>query len=294
MSTRSMTGFGHGRAAAGGLRVDVEVSSVNRKSLDVLLNVPKSLGALESRLHEEVGRVLSRGRISVSVQVRESAVQRRESVRVDTDLAASYLKALRAAAKKLKLADDLTARSLLEWPGVLRMESPEDDVATLWPLVQRALKQALKAIDAMRAREGQALAKDLEARLRLKKELLAEIRGHAPAAVARYREALRQRIQALRLEVDLPADRLEREVVMFAERADITEEMTRLDSHLSQAAGLLRSPDPAGKALDFVAQEMGREINTIGSKANDAEIARRVVLFKTELDRFREQVQNIE
>lgn len=294
MSTRSMTGFGRGAAAVGGLRVEVEVSSVNRKSLDVILNLPKSLVALESRMHEAVGQVLSRGRISVDVHVRESAAERRASVRVDADLAGAYLKELRATARKLKMADDLSARMLLQLPGVIRLESPEDNVEALWPILQKALQQALLAIDRMRAREGQALAKDLEARLTLKRNLLAEIRQHAPAAVARYREALRQRIQGLRLEVDIPADRLEREVVMFAERADITEEMTRLDSHLQQAAGLLRSKEPAGKALDFVAQEMGREINTIGSKANDAEIAKRVVLFKTELDRFREQVQNIE
>jgi uncharacterized protein (TIGR00255 family) len=294
MSVRSMTGFGQGTAAQGGLRVDVQISSVNRKQLDVVLNLSKSLAALESRMHEAVGRVLSRGRISVDVHVRESAAQRRESVRVDDVLAAAYMKALRASARKFKLADDLTAQSLLTLPGVLRLESPEDDVETIWPLLQRALLQALKAIDRMRAREGRALAGDLAGRLNLKQNLLAEIRSQAPASVARYREALRQRVQALRLEVEISPDRLEREVVMFAERADITEEITRLGSHLEQALGLLRSRDPAGKALDFVAQEMGREINTIGSKANDAAIARCVVLFKTELDRFREQVQNIE
>ena len=294
MSARSMTGFGRGVAVRGGLRVEVEISSVNRKQLDVVLNLSKSLAALESRVHEAVGRVLSRGRISVVVNVRESDQQRRESVRVDEALAGAYLKVLRASAKKHKLPDDLSASALLGLPGVVRLESPEDDVESIWPIVQRAVQQALKEIDRMRASEGQALAHDLEARIQLKLGLLAEIRQHAPAAVARYREALRQRIQALRLETEIPVERLEREVVMFAERADITEEMTRLDSHLRQAAGLLRGKEPSGKALDFVAQEMGREINTIGSKANDAEIARRVVLFKTELDRFREQVQNIE
>lgn len=294
MSARSMTGFGHGVAAKRGLRVEVEISSVNRKQLDVMVNLPKSLNALESRVHEAVARVLARGRVSVDVHVRESEAQRRESVRVDAGLAAAYVKALRTAARSLKLADDLTASRLLDLPGVLRLESPEDNVETIWPLLQRALDMALKALDRMRAREGQALARDLRQRLSLQRGLLAEIRGHAPAAAQRFREALRQRIGALKLEVDIPADRLEREVVMFAERADITEEMTRLDSHLNQAAGLLRQGEPSGKALDFVAQEMGREINTIGSKANDAEIARRVVLFKTELDRVREQVQNIE
>ena len=268
MSARSMTGYGHGVAAKGGLRVEVEISSVNRKQLDVMVNLPKSLNALESRMHEAVAQVLARGRVSVDVHVRESEGQRRDSVRVDA--------------------------GLLDLPGVLRLESPEDNVETIWPLLQRALNQALKALDRMRAREGQALARDLQQRLSLQRALLAEIRGHAPAAVQRYREALRQRIAALQLEVEIPSDRLEREVVMFAERADITEEMTRLDSHLKQAEGLLRQGEPSGKALDFVAQEMGREINTIGSKANDAEIARRVVLFKTELDRVREQVQNIE
>lgn len=294
MSARSMTGYGRGAAGQHGLRVEVEVSSVNRKQLDVMLNLPKSMGALESRIHEDVAKVLARGRVSVNVHVQESAAQRRAAVRVDAELAGAYIKALRSAARTLKLADDVTARDLLELPGVLRLESPEDNVEAIWPLLQRALGQALQALDRMRAREGKALVVDLDHRLEQMTGLLGEIRVHAPASAGRYREALHLRIQSLRLEVDIPSDRLEREVVMFAERADITEEMTRLASHMKQAAGLLHQREPSGKALDFVAQEMGREINTIGSKANDAEIARRVVLFKTELDRFREQVQNIE
>lgn len=294
MSVRSMTGFGRGAANLGGVRVEVEISSVNRKQFDISLNLGKSLIALESRVNEEVARVLSRGRISVDVHIRESAKQRREAVRVDEELAGAYVKALRATAKRLQLSDDLSISAMMNWPGVICMESPEDNIEAIWPVLQRALKAALLQIDRMRAKEGQALARDLEARLKLKASLVSEIRKHAPAAIERYRAALRERIQGLLLANEMPMDRMEREVIMFAERSDITEELTRLGSHLEQASGLLRSREPAGKALDFVAQEMGREINTIGSKANDAEIARRVVLFKTELDRFREQVQNIE
>lgn len=289
-----MTGYGRGAAGQHGLRVEVEISSVNRKQLDVMVNLPKSLNALESRIHEDAAKVLARGRVTVTVHVQESAAQRRAAVRVDAELAGAYVKALRGAARSLKLADDLSARDLLTLPGVLRLESPEEDSEQVWPILQRALVQALRALDSMRAREGKTLVKDLDHRLALMGRLREEIRGQAPASSARYRDALHQRIQGLQLEVEIPSDRLEREVVMFAERSDITEELTRLASHLKQASGLLRQREPSGKALDFVAQELGREINTIGSKANDAEIARRVVLFKTELDRFREQVQNIE
>ncbi len=294
MSVHSMTGFGHGVATRGGLRIEVDASSVNRKQLDVAVNLPKPLAVWEARITEAAGKVLARGRVTVQVHVRESAARRQASVQVDAPLAAAYLKTLRATARKLRLADDFSAISLMQWPGVVRFESAEDDVEALWPLAQRALQQALRALARMRAREGAVLARDVGKRLDLMRGLLEEIRRHAPAAVARYREALRQRVASLRPEVELQPDRLEREVVLFAERADISEELTRLHSHQQQAAALLRGREPAGRALDFVAQEMYREINTIGAKANDAEIAQRVVLFKTELDRFREQVQNIE
>lgn len=294
MSARSMTGFGRGAVASGGLHVEVEISSVNRKQLDIGLSLPRSLGQLESRVHDEVARALSRGRVTVDVSVRGSAELRRRAIRVDERMAAAYAGALRRAGRRLRLADDLSLSHLLAWPGVVHVETLEDDAEAIWPLMQRALCGALRELGRMRAREGRALARDLTRRLRAMSRLVAEIRRRAPGAVARYREALRSRLASLAREVQVSDDRIERELMIFADKSDITEELTRLLSHLQQAGTLLAGSEPAGKALDFLAQEMYREINTTGAKANDAGIAQRVVLFKTELDRFREQVQNIE
>lgn len=294
MSVRSMTGYGRAEVAEAGLRVEVEISSVNRKQLDIALALPKALGQLESRVHEDVARVLSRGRITVDVTVRGSPALRRRAIRVDERMAAAYASALRSAGRRLGLADDLSLSQLLSWPGVLHYETVEEDVERIWPLLHRAMEQALRDLARMRAREGRALGRDLARRLATMSSLVGQIRRLAPAAVDRYRVALRTRLAALAREVQIPDERLERELILFADKSDITEELTRLLSHLEQAVALLRSAEPAGKALDFLAQEMYREINTTGAKANDAGIARRVVLFKTELDRFREQVQNIE
>ncbi len=294
MSVRSMTGFGHGTARAGGLRVDVEISSVNRKQLDISINLPKALGQLESRVHEEVAHALHRGRVSVDATVRGSPELRRKAVRVDDRLAAAYLAELRRAARTLKVADDLGATLLLQLPGVLHFETMEDDVERIWPLLEQAVRGALGALSRMREREGGALARDLLKRITVMERLVADLRKLAPQAVARYRSALRERIASVKESAGIPDERLEREIIMFADKSDVTEELTRLASHFDQARGLLRRREPAGKALDFLAQEMYREINTTGSKANDAAMAGRVVLFKTELDRFREQVQNIE
>ena len=294
MSVRSMTGFGHGTAQSGGLRVDVEISSVNRKQLDIGASLPKALGQLEVRIHEAVGRALHRGRVSVDVAVRGSPELRRKAVRVDHRLAGAYLAELRRAAHLLKVSDDLGASLLLQLPGVLHVETIEDDVGRIAPLLDRALGRALQKLTRMREREGAALARDLLRRVDAMERIARDLRQLAPEAVARHRVALLERLASVRAEVSVPDERIEREIILFADRSDVTEELTRLASHFDQARGLLRRREPAGKALDFLAQEMYREINTTGSKANDAAMAGRVVLFKTELDRFREQVQNIE
>lgn len=289
-----MTGYGRAAVHADGLHVEAEISSVNRKQLDIALTLPRALGQLESRVHEEVARALNRGRVTVDVSVRGSAQLRREAIRVDERLAAAYLAELRKASRRLGLQDNLSAALLLQLPGVLHYESVEDDVERIRPLLEKAVRGALAALTRMREREGAALSRDLAGRLHRMGRLAGEIRRLAPGAAVRYRAALRARLDAVREQASIPPERIDRELVMFADKSDITEELTRLDSHLDQARSILRGRDPAGKALDFLAQEMYREINTTGSKANDAAIARRVVLFKTELDRFREQVQNIE
>ncbi len=294
MNLCSMTGYGHGAAIAGGLKIEVELSSVNRKQLDLSINLPRTLGVLESRVHEAVRRVIARGRVTVDITVHRSARARAQSVRVDEPLAAAYLKALRRAAARLGLSGDFEARTLLALPDVLNCDQPDEEAERMWPLLARALDSGLAALRRMRAREGAALQRDLLRRVGALETHLRVVRKNAPAVVARYRRSLLARLEQAGFTWDKPDERLLRELALFADKCDITEETTRLASHLRQARDLLRGREAAGRPLDFLLQEIMREINTIGSKANDAAILQRVVAFKAEVERIREQVQNIE
>ena len=294
MSLRSMTGYGRGVASGQGLHVEVEVSSVNRKQLDVNLNLPGPLRMLESRIQDEIAKQLSRGRVIVEVAVRGSEKLKREAIRVNEDLARAYVNELRRTAKRLQVADDLNISRLMNLPGVLHYEPLDDDIEKVWPTLSKALSKALQEILKMRLREGLSLQKDLEKRLQLLRGIVKNIRAISPRTVSKYRESLKARLSKAGLNVPLDDERIVKEVILFADRSDVTEETTRLDSHFEQARQLLRSKEPAGRALDFLSQEMNREINTIGSKANDKDIAAMVVSFKAELERLREQVQNIE
>jgi len=294
MSLRSMTGYGRGEATARGIRVEVELSSVNRKQLEIRINLPRSLVALESRLVETIQGSTSRGQVTGSVSVQVSETLKRKSLRVDRELAASYVKELRKTAEALELADDLSASLLTTLPEVVTYSAADQDIEGVWPVLEKALKEALKQLVAMRLKEGVALATDLRHRLALLEKLGAMVRVESPRVAERYREALRVRLAAAGLPLDVNDPAILKEITLFADRSDITEELTRLDSHLKQADGLLKSVEPVGRTLDFMAQEMFREINTIGSKANEVRITRHVIEFKTELERIREQVQNIE
>ncbi len=291
---RSMTGYGRGEAAAGGIRVEAELSSVNRKQLDVRLNLPRSLASLESRVVEMIQASVSRGQVGGGAVVHVSSRALRKGARVDRALAAAYVRELREAAASLKLRDDLSASVLLSLPDVVRHLDVEQDAEDIWPVIRRAFAAALKGLVAMREREGAELGRDLERRLKRLEQELAPVRKEAPAVAAKYRAALMGRLERAGIPVDRNDPSLIKDLAVFAERSDISEEITRLESHLKQARNLMKGKEPAGRALDFLAQEMFREINTIGSKANDVVITRQVIRFKTELERFREQVQNIE
>ena len=291
----SMTGRGTGAAAGRLARVEVELSSVNRKQLDVDVGLPRFLSSFESRVQELVQGRLSRGRVSGEIRVTWAEAAQAAGARVDLGLARATVTALRAAAKKLDLPDDLKASALLSLPGLVALEHGERDLETLWPSVRKALDTALAKLQAMRKKEGAALGRDLQGRLATLRTLVGEIAARAPGVAETYRANLLKRIAAALPGTDLAGDeRLLKEVALFADKADVAEELVRLDSHFRQADGLLKTGGVVGRTLDFLVQEMGREINTIGSKANDGEIARRVVACKAELERFREQVQNIE
>lgn len=294
MSLRSMTGYGSGEASAKGVRVGVEISSINRKQLDIRVGLPGHISALEARVHETIHEEISRGRISVDLSVSLANGRKGKTLKVDSALAGDYLGALRKTAEKLGLADDFSGSLLLSLPNVVTFEDPGVDVEALWPLVQKALRRAIKDLLVSKTTEGDALRKDLEKRLVALERFLKRVTARAPGVVKRHRDNLLKRLGAAGVNVERKDDRLLKELALFADRSDISEETTRLGSHLAQARKLMNGSPPTGKSLDFLAQELFREINTIGSKANDARILSYVVSFKAELERIREQVQNIE
>ncbi|NCC49614.1 MAG: YicC family protein [Spartobacteria bacterium] len=294
MGIRSMTGYGQAAVSAEGVRAEIELSAVNRKQLDVRVSLPRDLVHLEPQIQEALQQLVSRGRVSVDVRMTYYGEQGRATVSVDQELAGAYVQGLRAAAKKLGLRDDLDASMLLKFPDVVRVEPRRMNHDKVWSVVSTALDKALKRLCRMRATEGKALQKDLEGRIKILESYMRSIRKQAPLVAAQYREQLLGRLADAGVEALVNDERLLKEVAIFADRADITEELTRLDSHMKQAKAVLKASKPGGRTLDFLAQEMFREINTIGSKGNDITILNNVVLFKTDLERFREQVQNVE
>ena len=293
MALKSMTGFGEGKASSNGIRVSVEISSVNRKQLDVNISLPRNLITLDAQMQALVRQAFSRGRVSGIVRV-ETEGGSAGMVKVDSKLAAQYMEKIRKAAKTLSLEDNLSAEMLVRIPGLIAVEQEELDAGHVAAVLDQAMARALRGLARMRAAEGKALDKDLRERLTLLETLMKSIKAQSSSVVAGYRAKLFQRLEDAGLE-DLASDeRIVKEVAIFADRCDISEELTRLKSHLTQTRQLLRSSEPVGRTLDFLCQELFREINTVGSKANEVEITRQVVAFKTELERIREQVQNIE
>ncbi len=289
---KSMTGFGAGSATADGVELSVELSSVNRKQLDVSLRLPYALAGLEARVQKIIKETVSRGRISGTVQL--DLPDGSGGVQLDVKNAAAAVKQLRAAAKTLKLADNLGAADLLRIPNLFQSAAADLDADESFQTLEKALRAALKKLEAMRVREGRALEADFRERLKILEAILAEIRRLAPLVVSRVRKKLFQGLEKSGLENIENDERIVREIALFGEKADISEEITRLKSHIQQFRKIMSSPEPAGRPLDFLAQEFFREINTIGSKANDLEITEQVVAFKTELERIREQIQNVE
>jgi len=214
---------------------------------------------------------------------------------LDVELAKAFAGELAKLAKQLKLSGEVTLDQVLRAPGVVQTDEQLAESENLWPAVEKALNQALAGLLKMREREGAHLAKDLALHIETMRRSVARVQKQAPATAENYRQNLLERIKAAGLEDIAPDDeRLLKEVVLFADRSDIMEELTRLQSHFAQFADCCKSREPVGRTLDFLAQEMNREINTIGSKANDAVISREVVILKAELERFREQAQNVE
>ena len=292
---KSMTGYGRGECSQDGLKVTVELSSVNRKQTEISVNLPREMEMIEAQIRDLINREVARGRLSVRVSLHTAASKSAVRMHLNVPLAKAYARELDRLAKQLHLPGPVTLDQLARAPGVLQTDAELAVEADFWPAVKQALKEALAQMVRMREREGAHLAKDLARRMALMRRAAAQIQKHAPNVAKRYRTQLIERIKSAGLEAPGADDeRLLKEVVYFADRSDITEELTRLQSHFQQFEDCRRSKEPVGRTLDFLSQEMNRELNTIGSKANAAEISQEVVRLKAELEKIREQVQNIE
>jgi uncharacterized protein (TIGR00255 family) len=292
---KSMTGYGRGECAQDGLKVTTEVSSVNRKQAEINVYLPRELESLELQVRDEVNKKIARGRLTVKIGIHAGESFYGGKIQLNIPLAKAYAKEIAKLRKELALAEDVSLDVLLRAPGVLRTEEEISDAEKTWPIVQKSLAQALELLVKMRLREGAHLGADLRTRVGEMRKAVEQIRRRAPEMVARYQEQLRQRIKNAGLELPAVEDeRLMKEVIYFADRSDITEELTRLESHFKQFANSIKSKEPVGRMLDFLAQEINREVNTIGSKTTDSLISREVVRLKAELEKIREQVQNVE
>jgi uncharacterized protein (TIGR00255 family) len=288
-----MTGYGRAEIDHNGAKFSVEVNSVNRKQSDIVVNLPRDLAALEPRIRQTINESISRGRTNVLVTYQNGSGSARK-LALDAGLARSYHDAMRALQKELEAPGEITIGTILQAPGVMRIPEEMLNADDVWPAVERALRAALAELIKMRQREGKHLAKDLIHRLKAMRKRLKEIRALHPDVVKKYRAALLERIQKADVPIEGDDERLLKEISFFADRSDISEELTRLESHLAQFAHHLRRNEPVGRTLEFITQEIFRELNTLGAKANDAFISQNVVACKAELEKIREQIQNLE
>ena len=288
-----MTGYGRGETDHAGTKFIVELNSVNRKQSDIVVNLPRDLAELEPRIRQTINENISRGRTSATIAF-HSATNGARNLALNTELARFYHDAMCALQKELNAPGEITINTILQAPGVMRFPEQAMNAVDAWPAIDRALRAALADLIKMREREGKHLAKDLIHRLKAIRKKLKEVRGLHPDVVKRYRATLLDRIEKAGLPLPKDDERVLKEITFFADRADVSEELTRLESHLAQFAHHLRRKEPVGRTLEFIAQEIFRELNTLGAKANDAAISQRVIACKAELEKIREQVQNLE
>lgn len=289
----SMTGYGRGTAQCDGREITVEFKSVNHRYLDVSMRLPRHLAFLEDPLRKLLAERLSRGHVDVFVNYRNTRSDAR-TVRIDDALLGAYLDAARKASDRFSLRDDIGLTAALRLPDVTEICEADEDRDAVTALCLQAAETAVGELREMRHLEGGRLRKDFSMRIDTVLELTERIATRAPLVIEEYRTRLNERIEQLLQTTEVDRTRLATEVALFADRASIDEEIVRLRSHVAQIRLLLDDPDPVGRKLDFVVQELNREFNTIGSKANDGTLTACVLSGKNEIEKIREQVQNIE
>lgn len=291
---KSMTAFGRAEQVIEGRWYAVEMRCVNRRYCEISVRIPQQFLPLEERIKKLVAAKVSRGRVDVVVKVKNGS-RAIADIEVNVPLAQAYWKALAELKEALGTEEKVGLETLLGLEGIMTATEPEVDLEKTWLALDSLVGEALEGVDAMRITEGQAIYHDFQKRLQSVEEGLSRIKALAPSILSEHHSRLKERMAALTEgEVELDPNRLAQEAAFWADRSDITEEIVRSESHLKQFRSMIESEGPAGRALDFLLQELNREVNTIGSKGGDAQLSHLVVILKSELEKIREQVQNVE
>ena len=289
-----MTAFASTKVVEGGFSITTELRTYNARYLDIVLRLPHSFLSLEEQIKTLISNWISRGRIEVMIQIRDESDPDYE-IEVDTAKMRAYEKGLQALRAVFHTEDQLPIDFLMGSAGIIKFVEPEKNLEAVWPVLKQCLRSTLDDLNTMRQKEGEFLAQDFVSRLSFIQECLEQIRQSAEDLLPYYQERLKERIHTLTkggVEVD-PA-RIAQEAAFLADRSDISEEIVRVDSHLNQFRNIMESSEPAGRKLNFLLQEFNREFNTMGAKAGNAHVSHTIVSVKSELEKIREQVQNVE
>ncbi len=290
----SMTGFGRGEAAQDQFKFIVEIKTVNHRYLDILIRMPKKLNQFEDRIKAIIKSKISRGRVEIYITAEESVA---DDFVITPNFAVldQYHKAMESIKDRYGISDTISLSMLSRYPDALKTESKESDEELIWNTLSEATSKAMEALMDMRLREGASLRTDIVERVAVIRKTAADIDSFSPQILAAYRQKMTDRIREILDEtVELDEGRILHEVAIYADKSNVAEEIVRLNCHLDQVGRILDDPAPAGRKLDFLVQEMNREINTIGSKSPDLTIANHVIEVKSEIEKIREQIQNIE
>lgn len=290
---RSMTGYGQGKLISDDRKFTVEIRSVNHRYNDINVRLPRTLNYLEDKIRTFIKERVSRGKIDVFVSFETTSKDDFE-VYLNENLLDAYLEQLNIIKNKSTVIDDISVSLLARFPEVIIVNKKEDDKDILWQLLEEALKEAFNDFLAMREKEGKNLKEDLLAKLKVCENYLAKIKERSPNLAEEYKNKLEKRLQELLPDHSIDENRLAMEIAIFADHCSIDEEIVRLESHINQFRNILNHEEIVGRKLDFLVQEMNREVNTIGSKANDLQISQNVIELKSEIEKIREQIQNLE
>lgn len=293
LQMKSMTGYGRAREASNEREIVVELRAVNHRYLDVNVKAPRGYGFLEEAIKKLAASKISRGKVDIYISVTDLAAQE-TTITLNHELAQSYFDALVELRDALHLHDDISVMSIAKMPDVLVSQRVEVDADALTASVSEVFNEAVKQFDEMRQIEGEKLADDIRNRMNTIKEVVEQVEIRSPERVTAYREKLEKRMNEILADSTVDEQRILTEAAIFADKTAVDEETVRLRSHLDQLDNMLKDSNPVGRKLDFLVQEMNREANTIGSKANDSILANYVIALKAEIEKIREQIQNIE